>query len=888
MNSEEGAVAVRPEQPAPRERPRRELFLTGVQRVWILTAAVAAAAFVMALGLKDLTHLNENLRIPWWALAILFYAGEQTVVHIRLRRDAYSFSMSEIPLVAGLFLVAPLELIAAHVVGTAVALTIHRHQPPLKLVFNLSQFALVSAVAVVVFRELVQFGDFLGPTGWLAALVAALTGLIVANLLISAAIRLGGGSLSRRELVRVLGLSALALIMNTTLAVIGITILVNVPWGAVLALVPPVVLFVAYRTYISQQQEKARLRSLYEASRDLHRSPVIEDSVVAAASHARSMLEAETAVVALLPEGSAGTAYTTTVGPEDQVEVMKPITRGDLPPSWMDVLTGGKARLLAGPNGGDGAPAGPSDDFEEAVLVPLTGTDGVLGLMLVANSLSDVGRFEDSDIDILETLAGQVSVSVENGRLEDSLREVTKLKEELRNQALHDALTGLPNRRLFLERVDHALQRRQRDGGLIGVLFLDVDDFKTINDSLGHAAGDDLLVAIGEKLASTCRPGDTVARLGGDEFAFLLEGISDPGIATEVAERIISELSRSTVIADREITVRASVGIAFGGESDLPDRVLREADAAMYAAKRDGKGTFRLFKASMHAEMLDRLHLRTDLEMAIERDEFVLYYQPIVSLDTGNIAGFEALVRWNHSERGQLGPEQFIPFAEETGIIVPLGRWILHEACRQARVWQDRYPGQEATPMISVNISPKQLLAGDIIDEVSGALEESGLEPARLVIELTETVVAQASIETLERLKTLGIRVAIDDFGTGHSSLSYLDRLPIDVVKVDKTFVQRLGHGDEESPLVRTVIQLGESLGLETIAEGVESLAQLNRLRELGCTKAQGFFLGEPMAAPDVDEVLSSGSKGMAIADVDGRDGRDDPDSGRGHLEAVT
>jgi diguanylate cyclase (GGDEF)-like protein len=752
----------------------------------------------------------------------------------------------------GLFFFSPVAVLVGQLAGTLLVLSIHRRQPLIKLSFNLAQFALVTVVSVIIFRALVPNGDPYAPMAWLAAIAAMLAGLVIGDLLINAAIRLTGGSLTTSEMLEVLSLGALGAVMNTTLALVGIVLLMRNPITLPLVLIPPAVLFIAYRAYVSQRQERGRLSSLYRASRDLHRSPEIEEALRAAANHARMLLEAEFAEVVLFPAASHTSAFRTIIGPGERVELMKPVAVEHGRLLWAHSLRSGIPELVTDQVLLSPGPEAP-ESISEAVVVPLNEGDHVSGVMLVANPLSDVTGFDAADMELVETLAGQLSVSLKNGKLEDSLRQLTVLKEELRAQALFDSLTGLANRVLFLERVQHALQRTKRDSASISVLFLDLDDFKTVNDSLGHAMGDRLLVAVADRLVAACRPGDTVARLGGDEFGILLEGLHQPDEATVVAERITSALATPLEVEDTLIAMRCSIGIVIGTAEDPPDDLLRNADAAMYVAKRDGKGGFRVFENNMHAETLKRFELRNELRDAIADDQFVLHYQPIRELDTLRITGVEALIRWNHPRLGFVAPEHFIPYAEETGLIVAIGRWVLREACREAQAWD------EVT--LSVNLSPRQLQDVAVIENVAEALSDSGFDARRLVLEITENVLMQASVDTLDELKSLGIALAIDDFGTGYSSLGYLDQLPIDVLKIDKTFVDRLGSKVGESPLVHAVLQLGHSLGLDTIVEGIETLHQLNRLKELGCTRGQGFYLGKPMPAAEIAGLLHSTDK---------------------------
>lgn len=430
------------------------------------------------------------------------------------------------------------------------------------------------------------------------------------------------------------------------------------------------------------------------------------------------------------------------------------------------------------------------------------------------------------------------------------------IEEKLIHDAFHDALTGLPNRTLFKEHLKLAVERaKKRDPFLFAVLFLDLDRFKNVNDSLGHAVGDELLIGIARRLESHIRPVDRVARLGGDEFAILLDGIEDPSDATRVAERLQLELQLPFNIRGHDVFTSVSVGIAMSSTGySGPDDVLRDADTAMYRAKALGKARHEIFDLEMHSRAVALLKLETDLRLAVERHEFLIQYQPIMKLGTNDIHGFEALVRWQHPERGLLSPSEFIPIAEETGLIIPLGRWVLSEACRQTRIWQEEFAGCERLTL-SVNYSGKQFMQSDVIEQIKLILEETGFDPTLLQLEITESAVIENTrtvTEMILQLRKLGIRLSMDDFGTGYSSLSYLHNFPIHTLKIDRSFISNKGEvGDNE--IVRTIIMLARNLGLDVVAEGVETEEQLAYLQALDCEYAQGFLFYRPLD-PDMVE----------------------------------
>ncbi|HEX5580161.1 MAG TPA: EAL domain-containing protein [Gemmatimonadaceae bacterium] len=508
---------------------------------------------------------------------------------------------------------------------------------------------------------------------------------------------------------------------------------------------------------------------------------------------------------------------------------------------------------------GDDPAAGAPDVREgrrpaSVIRTPVLAGDEVLGVVSVHSYTP--GLYGQQDVEVLEVVAALASTAVRNIRLVEAIR---RSEERLAHQAFHDPLTDLANRALFLDRVRHALARRQRSDAGVAVLFVDLDDFKKVNDSLGHATGDRLLVAAAERLCGCVRSADTVARLGGDEFAVLVEDAGGPTDAALVAERLVDALRAPFGVGSTELFVSASVGVAIAAPGESADDLLRNADVAMYYAKARRKDGHAVFEPWMHEAVRERLAIEADLRRALERNELSLHYQPIVRLDTGIPIGVEALVRWQHPDRGAVSPGAFIPVAEDTGLIVSLGRWILREACEQARRWQSARAGVAPPLRVTINISGRQLQDASFVADVRETLAATGVDATSLVLEITESVLMQHTevvLERLRELKALGLSLAIDDFGTGYSSLGYLQRFPIDILKIDKAFVDAVRDGDGDPALARAVIALGDSLGMQTVAEGIEGAAQADGLRRLGCQLGQGYHFARPLPAEALSALL--------------------------------
>ena len=797
-------------------------------RVWLLTAIMALAAIALAAVVLVSRHsIAGSVVIPWWGLGIAFFLCGVLVAHITFRNQAYTLTLGEVALVLGLVAASPGALIAGGLAGTALSLTLVRRQAPLKVIFNLATFLVEAGVAILVMQALLGANGVNSGAGWLAALGGTVAASAVGQIMVSIIVLASAGVALFRQVLRTMAILLPAAVLNTVLGLSGLHVAGRDPQLAALLLIPCVVLAAAYRSYLSERRKHTRVRHLFEASGALHRTRGVDASITTLLARAREMFNAEVAELVLFPADGAPAARRVTLGPDDG-----PVAVTDVDDSAIRNHVDGGAVLLQ-----RGDPDGPlaARGLRDGIAVSISGEGGVTGSLMVANRRDAVSSFDGGDLELLEAFAGPASVSLENSRLEAALE----------HQAFHDALTGLANRAQLAQRLKARLSHGARES--FAVLLLDVDDFKTVNDTLGHPAGDELLIEIAGRLQQCLGPADTAARLGGDEFAVMLESTPSIDQATVVADRVLDVLRRPFHLAACDVAVRASIGVVVDHSTIASvDDLLSSADIAMYRAKAQGKDRCVVFQPLMQAEVLARHQLRLDLERALIERQLHVNYQPIVSLQTGEVTAAEALVRWNHPVRGPIRPDEFIPLAEETGLIVPLGRFVLDEACRQLTAWRPILPALQ----ISVNMSARQLQDPAIVNDVVKIFADHGVDPSQVTLEVTEHVMVDGdrAVAALRDLRSVGVRIAVDDFGTGYSSLSCLRELPIDVLKIAKPFVDRLGRADDDRALATSVVGVARSLRLDTVAEGIERPDQAEVMRAAGCANGQGFLYSRALS----------------------------------------
>jgi diguanylate cyclase (GGDEF)-like protein len=804
----------------------------------------------MTLEENALGPFSRQVPVPWLVIALLFYAAETVVIHLHFRREAHTVSLSEFGLVLGLFFLSPRALIAAQLVGSAVSLALHRRQRPLKVAYNLAQFALSTAVAIAVFRSLVLVMPDVGPGQWVAAFAAAAAASLTGIISVTCAIGISEGGVDVPAVANGSAVSLAVTFLNTSLALAAVKLL-TVDWHVVPLLVVPCVASVgALRLYAAHRRRLDHLEFLYDSMRTMQRAPDYGSAVHELLVAVAPLLRAEVVEVVLC--GADGEHVLRSRIDRGVEELMQPSELSPLEQVAVARFAEGAGAVLLGPkirHELDGYLA--EHGFDDAIVAGLRGEARVIGLLIVGDRAGDVENFTDQDRKLCQTFAAHAAILLENDRLEQSIAELTAFQVELHEQAYHDSLTSLPNRAAFTEAVaaHFALEHSPPPC----VLFIDIDDFKTVNDSFGHSTGDQLLKSVAAKIAACVRDGDTPARMGGDEFAILVspEGAND---ALDLAQRLLAALRQPIVIGGRPVTLDVSIGVAHAGDhATNGEELLRNADIAMYEAKSAGKRGYAVYEPSLHDAVRRRHELTVALPGATARGELTVHYQPIVDLTTEEVVAFEALARWQHPVYGSIRPTEFIPLAERSGLLNAIGTDLLRIACAQTVRWQEE-PGLDQVA-ITVNIGAAQLQSPNLPAEVAVLLEETGLAPRSLILEVTESSALQRpeiAIEHMHALRALGVRLALDDFGTGYSSLSYLSQLPLDYLKLAKPFVDLVTTNTLGARFVEMIIRLADALEIDPVAEGIERADQAAALKQLGCRLGQGHYLGRPMSAESI------------------------------------
>jgi diguanylate cyclase (GGDEF)-like protein len=816
----------------------------GPVRIWLLIGALASVSCALFVAvISNLPALDAPFVLGWWVVAFGYALAEVLVVHLRFRRDTHSFSLSEIPLVVGLFFLQPGQLVVGLLVGSAVALTLHRRQPPIKLAFNLANLTCTTSLAILIFRAVVGSADPLGLAGWLGAIVAAVVSDVLSLLMISLAVWLATGRPA--ELGKLLGSGSVASFFNTCLALVAVTVLWIRPDSIWLPLVLAALMVGAYRIYGSVREKHESLEVLYESTRRLHQSPDVEGAVATILRQARDMFRSDRAGLLLLATETAS-AIEFAIDVEDAVSMTELANLDPRDGIWARVAAEARGLFLSRPIASARLRAHFAEKgIRDIVAAPVFSGGAVVGMLTVANRRGDVGSYGGEDVQLLETFANHASASLDNARLISRLR---RYADDSQHQALHDPLTGLPNRLMFRQQIALAIREALPSDRGFAVAIMDLDKFKEVNDTLGHHNGDLLLEAVAERLRSTIRPADMVARLGGDEFGILLPGVGDTEAAGALASRLLLSLAEPFSAQELTLEVGASIGIALYPTHGLDvDTLIQRADVAMYEAKSSYRG-HEIYDPGQDSYSPARLALVGELRRAIDESQLTVFFQPKVAVVDGRIVGAEALVRWQHPTRGLLSADEFVPVAEHTSLLRPMTLYVLNAALEQCARW--RAAGLDLS--IAVNLSVRNLLDVDLPDDVAGLLARFSLPPSALELEVTESALIADPVRThtvLHRLHAKGVGISIDDYGTGYSSLAYIRRMPINELKIDKSFVMGMATDENDAVIVRSTIDLARNLGLRVVAEGVETEEAWRHLASLGCEVAQGYFFGRPIPA---------------------------------------
>jgi diguanylate cyclase (GGDEF)-like protein len=788
------------------------------RRVWALIALLAGSALALQAATTPGAAGHAPASVQTYALLVLgFVLAEMCVVHVTVRREAVSFAFAEIPWVLGLFVVSPIQLITARVAGGALALVWHRRQSALKLAFNIAQCWLGASAAFAVWRLVAAGSAADSMRGWLAAVTSAVTIEVVAALAITAVLAVRGDESGGLPLA--LGTGTAASAASACFALVAYDV-ISTNWHGLWALaVLALFLALAQRAHVTLLRRHDAMERLHAFTRRVGSSDLQVESVVhEIVAGVRDLFEVETVRLDLVDDSQQWTCDGDGVRADRSANVLPVATAAGSRRQRVDTLT-----------------------------VLLHGEAGPVGALTVSGRLGSVGGLQRSDLHLLEAAAGHAVVGLQNGRLADRLREQARTNE---HQALHDSLTDLPNRLLFDRIASDVLVTHERSA----VLLLDLDRFKEVNDTLGHAAGDAVLREVGRRLLTLLEGSACVARLGGDEFAVVLAD-ADRDAAELCAHRIAGALAVPLAVLGVTLALDASIGIALAtGRGHEVDDLLRQADVAMYEAK-GSHGGIAVYSPDRDHNSALRLSIAADLRAAIAQDELFLLYQPQAQTVDGSVTSLEALVRWDSPTRGVVPPDEFIGIAEQTGLIGPLTEWVVAHALRQCRSWMDE--GLDLS--VAVNVSPRTLHDPHFVTMLTELLTASAVPAPRLVVEITEGAIMadpERAIDVLWQLRRAGVRLSVDDLGAGHSSLAYLKRLPVHEVKVDRSFVTHMVDDASDHAIVAAVIPLVHQLGMTVVAEGVEDERTWNRLVELGADAVQGYWLSRPQSAASISEWL--------------------------------
>jgi diguanylate cyclase (GGDEF)-like protein len=806
----------------------------------ILSVGAGALALAFALPEPGSTKLN----LPWEVVAVLFAASHATALNVQIHREARSVFLSEIPFVLALAFCSIEGLLLGRFLGALVTFVLVRRQyrQPLKLAFNTALALGESAVGIAVFRLVLDGGSPVDGHGWVALMVASIAASSFAGMAVGLVIQLIEDELSPRALLRMLPSNATQATVISTVGVIAAISLDANPASTVILLTTGLGLLVAYRGYSQLSDRHLGLERLYRFTQVVSSSPEMSQVLSGILTQACDLLHAERAYITFLPGTSAESGLEVTLNRAGNIQrgPTTILTAEQHSPAEPALL--GTCPVLLPRGSRDPAVRSWLDRrrLRELLAVPLMGDVGVIAVLSVTDRLGEARGFDRSDVRLLETVSHHASTALRNGRLVD----------QLRHESMHDSLTGLPNR-LYLRRALDSRLHQLGPGEHLAVGVLDLDEFKEVNDTLGHARGDELLREVAQRLLSAAGANCLVARLGGDEFAVAFP-CKDSASAVAFGHALVESLHQPVLLGDTVAEVGGSLGLAVSADGET-DRMtlLKHADIAMYTAKHGAHDVALYQPGSPDLISSSRLALVGELRQAIAAEALDVFVQPTVSLLTGELHGTEALVRWPHPEHGLIGPDEFIPVAERSGLIRPLTALVLMRAISACAEWQPALPGVG----ISVNLSAKSLTDLQLVDQIDRLLHRYELPPELLTLEITESSIMSDPAKTmalLDVLRSRGIKLSIDDFGTGYSSLSYLRRLPVTEVKIDRSFVTNLEHDDDDAAIARSIIDLARSLSLEVVAEGVETIGAWETLRELGCDTAQGYLLSKPMPIRDL------------------------------------